>query len=96
METILEIKNHYAQEKGYEDWEVYFINHFASSSFSMTATLSVFEKCMDEICIRAQKAALEKAAENAKLVPLQGIGFIDFSKQMLDKHSITNPENLIR
>ena len=81
METILEIKNHYAQEKGYEDWEVYFINHFASSSFSMTATLSVFEKCMNEICIRAQKAALEKAAEHFDMY--------------CNKSAITNPENLI-
>ena len=88
METLETLKNNYAQEHGYEDWENLQLDTLSEGE--------EMEGHMDEICIRAQKEALEKAVENAKLVPLQGIGFIDFSKQMLDKHSITNPENLIR
>lgn len=80
------LKNTYAQEQGYEDWD----------DFISDQPVYRREEHYDEICIRAQKAALEKAAERGRLVPLQGIGFIDFSKHMLDKKSITNPENLIR
>lgn len=80
------LKDTYAQEQGYKDWGAI---RFHPSTFER-------ERHWTEICIRAQKAYGENVAKNAKLVPLQGIGFIDFSKQMLDKHSITNPENLIR
>ena len=88
MKTLQEIKNQYAQEQRYEDWE-----HLLRKNYWNDGDIEVH---WTEICILAQKAALEKAAENARLVPLQGAGFIDFSKQMLDKNSIINEENLIR
>ena len=94
METTLNtLKNLYAQEQGYEDWEEYVIKQFSFSKFSMTATISMFEQRMDEICIRAQKAALEKAAENAVAYKLT---YPNNSKAVVEKDSITNPENLIR
>ena len=88
METLENLKNTYAQEQGYEDWADLYRR---AGYYDET----IFFKHENAVIILAEKAALEKVAENAKLVPLQGIGFIDFSRQMLDKHSITNPENLI-
>ena len=111
METLQEIKNNYAKGQGYEDWEEYFMSHFATSSFSMTATLTVFEKIMNEICICAQKAALKKAAEKlptSKIIESNGEegGLRDGELQLFWEgavwmkntvtKSITNPENLIR
>ena len=89
MRTLLEIKNHYAQEQGYEDWGD-LRDYNQSDGEEM-------EYYMNEICIRAQKAALECAAENVTTV--------HHSKQSCDeivravqytKHSITNEQNLIR
>lgn len=97
------LKNTYAQEQGYEDWDDYVIKHFVSSKYSMTATLSVFENHMDKICIRAQKAALEKAAEKAKTTTeeyyvgeVSGHIGLTADRVIIDRTSITNPENLIR
>ena len=49
------LKKLYAQDQGYEDWD----------SIKRKPGY-VVEMHMDEICIRAQKAALGKAAENAE------------------------------
>lgn len=86
------LKNTYAQEQGYEDWDQYFVRHFVASSTSRTSALTVLEIAMDEICIRAQKAYGEKAAENSR------INGSEFSRCgcEIDRASITNPENLIR
>lgn len=50
---------------------------------------------MEMYAIECCQATLNKASESVELVPLQGIGFIDFSKQMASKESITNPNNII-
>jgi len=87
MKTSLNlIKNQYAQEQGYEDWDD-LRDYNQSDGEEM-------EYYMNEICIRAQKAALEKAAENAKTKKTGNSGsHFDAS---VDRTSITNPENLIR
>lgn len=54
MRTLKEIKNNYAQVRGYDDW-----NELANS---VQDDLE-YEEHWTEICIRAHKAALEKAAE---------------------------------
>lgn len=59
MKTLQDIKNQYVKEQGYEDWEEMSRRLFIPNEI---------EYLMDEICIRAQKAALEKAVENAKIV----------------------------
>lgn len=86
MKTLLEIKNQYSQEQGYNDWDDLWHDHINR--------LLDFELHMDEICIRAQKAALEKAAENAVAYKLAYPNNI--SKAVVEKDSITNPENLIQ
>lgn len=87
MENLQEIKNTYAIEQGYEDWES-FLNYYGGRHPEW------FDQHWIEICIRAQKAALEKAAENAE------IDFVfepfDDYKAIVDKETITDPENLIR
>ena len=84
METTLNmLKNLYAQEQGYEDWRE--LQEFHSRN------PREIESYMNEICIRAQKIALEKAVENAKIeMDLQTDWYF------LNKESITNEENLIR
>lgn len=87
------LKNTYAQEHGYEDWR--------------DLQLQTFDKWLmdnhwQEICIRAQKESLEKAAENAEITcsrktthckQCYGGGC---ENPIVEKESITNPENLIR
>lgn len=53
--TLTEIKNQYAQEHGYEDWE--WLKVLCCGPYEM-------EVHMDEICIRAQKAADNELIEN--------------------------------
>ena len=78
------LKNNYAQEQGYEDWEA-FLNYYGGRHPEW------FDQHWTEICIRAQKEALEKAAENAKIeMDLQTDWYF------VNKESITNEENLIR
>ena len=86
------LKNNYAQEQGYEDWE----------QLDMLSGREEITKHIDEICIRAQKLALEKAAENAEItcsrktthcMQCYGGGC---ENPIVEKESITNPENLIR
>lgn len=73
METLETLKNNYAQEQGYESWsEIMFLNN---------RNPIAIENHMNEICIRAQKAVLEKASE--------------YFDMHWNKTSITNPENLI-
>jgi hypothetical protein len=90
METTLNtLKNLYAQEQGYVGWETL---RFHSSAFER-------ERQWTEICIRAQKAALEKAAEKLERK-------IELTSEMgMEKENwafsqsyriITNPENLIQ
>lgn len=92
METTLNtLKNRYAQEQGYDDWKT-FLNYYGGRHPEW------FEQHWNEICIRAQKAALEKAAESVKMLPTEfycdcGQSYIDWS---IDRNSITNPENLIK
>ena len=56
MKTLQEIKDKYAIEQGYEDWE-YLLrkNYWNDGDIELHWT---------EICIRAQKEALEKAAKS--------------------------------
>ena len=77
------LKNNYAQEQGYKDWRE--LQEFHSRN------PREIESYMNEICIRAQKEALEKAAENATMN-------LDFQLDWhsINKESITNEENLIR
>ena len=86
MKNLQEIKEKYAIEQGYEDW----------GEFSRNGMRVVYdmEMHMDEICIRSQKVALEKAAENVKM-GYTSI-FSNDMKLVVDRTSITNPENLIR
>ena len=76
------LKNNYAQEQGYEDWEDLIEDNWKTI---------LMESHINEICIRAQKAALEKAAENVTMN-------LDFKLDWysINKESITNEENLIR
>ena len=82
MKTIQEIKENYAQEQGYEDWEQLEMRTWSDEQMGIHWT---------EICMHAQKEALEKAAENAKIE-------MDFQLDWhsINKESITTPENLIR
>lgn len=89
MKTLQEIKNNYAQELDCKDWQDLIMKTWSDDNM---------EKYYDEICIRAQKEALKKAAENAKMTALDfmcdcGQSYNDWS---IDRNSITNPENLIR
>ena len=85
MKTLQEIKDTYAKEQGYEDWK-----ELMEELYGNVPELRI-EKYMDEICICAQKEALEKAVENAKIeMDLQTDWYF------VNKESITNEENLIR
>ena len=88
MKNLQEIKDTYAQEQGYEDWK-----ELREELYGNVPELRI-EKYMDEICIRSQKEALEKAAENVKM-GYTSI-FSNDMKLVVDRTSITNPENLIR
>ena len=88
MKNLQEIKDTYAQEQGYEDWK-----ELREELYGNVPELRI-EKYMDEICIRAQKVALEKAAENVKM-GYTSI-FSNDMKLVVDRTSITNEENLIR
>ena len=79
LETL---KNNYAQEQGYEDWVDLVIHHELKADR--------LDQHWTEICIRAQKAALEKAAENANIEM-----DLETDWYFVNKESITNPENLI-
>ena len=79
---LITLKNNYAQEQGYEDWH---------ELYMLTDSIMIFQMHMNEICIRAQKEALEKAAENATM-------FFDavYDWHSVNKESIINENNLIR
>lgn len=87
MKNLQEIKNTYAIEQGYEDWTG-LRDENANYGYDM-------EMHMDEICIRAQKLALEKAAKN---VDSDYTFAYSSERNRYDEviSSITNPENLIR
>ena len=74
------IRNQYAQEQGYDDW----------NELDMLSGQEEMTKHIDEICIRAEKAALEKAAKNLR--QCSGSFNSDYFSQ---KASITNEQNLI-
>ena len=88
MKTLLEIKNHYAQEQGYKDWLEYV--------YAVNTNQAGFEQVMNEICIRAQKAALKKAAIEFEKIQVWNMSRNGISKTPITRHLITNPENLIR
>lgn len=109
MKTLQEIKNNYAQEHGYEDWEGLRIEFYGD------ARPLRIEGFMDEICIRAQKVALENAAESRnkffRTAEMRDLEIqlrkeeISYSRMIeiinekavgFYRTSITNPENLIR
>ena len=75
------LKNNYAQEQGYEDWE----------QLDMLSGREEITKHIDEICIRAQKEALEKASENATML-FDAV----YDWHAVNKESIINENNLIR
>ena len=83
--NLQSLKNTYAQEQGYPNWNE--LRHLRGIS-------EVVDGYMNEICIRAQKAALEKAAENAKTTTAFASRITE--RIIVDRASITNPENLIR
>lgn len=93
MKTLQEIKDTYAKENGYEDWnDLSEKNNYADD----------YELHWTSVCIRAQKLALEKAAENTEITcsrktthckQCYGGGC---ENPIVEKDSITNPENLIR
>ena len=93
MKTLQEIKDTYAKENGYEDWDdLSEKNNYADD----------YELHWTSVCIRAQKLALEKAVENAEITcsrktthckQCYGGGC---ENPIVEKESITNPENLIR
>ena len=76
------LKNNYAQEQGYEDWEDLIEDNWKTI---------LMESYMNEICIRAQKIALEKAAENATML-FDAV----YDWHAVNKESIINENNLIR
>ena len=86
------LKNTYAQEQGYVDW-----GSLCRESMSLIYDMEYY---MNEICIRAQKEALENAAENAVTTTEEHYvaGHIGLTVDIvvIDRTSITNPENLIR
>ena len=95
METLENLKNDYAKEQGYEEWE-----HLTNDM--QPHSNMYLEQAMNEICIRAQKEALEKAAENAEtkteeyyVGKIQGHIGLTASRIIIDRNSITTPENLI-
>ena len=83
METLQEIKEKYAIEQGFPDWDDLWHAHIYE--------LLDFEIVMNEICIRAQKAALEKAAEKG----CDSLELFNSEYDILSK-AITNEQNLIR
>lgn len=90
MKTLQEIKNTYAIEQGYEDWE-----HLLRKNYWNDGDIELH---MDEICIRAQKAYGEKIKESVSTFIESDLTvndiFIDDYVNIISK--ITNPENLIR
>lgn len=65
MKTLLEIKNNYAQEQGYEDWAELIhsvINH--ENVKGIHSAMIAMEYHFNEICIRAQKASDNELIEN--------------------------------
>lgn len=93
METLQEIKNNFAQEHGYKDFESFVIGSYSPYDISKAWAIGDFQAAMEEICIRAQKAALEKASKNGVVYKLAYPN--NTSKAVVEKSSITNPENLI-
>ena len=79
---LITLKNNYAQEQGYEDWH---------ELYMLTDSIMIFQMHMNEICIRAQKEALEKAAENATML-FDAV----YDWHSVNKESIINENNLIR
>ena len=83
------LKNQYAQEQGYEDWE-----HLLRKNYWSDGDIEIH---WAEVCILAQKAALEKAAENVITVHHENQSIDEITRAVhYTKRSITNPENLIR
>lgn len=80
MKTLQEIRENYAKENGFADWE----------QLDMLAGRQEINEHIDEICIRAQKEALEKASDNLMYKT------VNDRFAVIDRTSITNPENLIR
>lgn len=80
---LITLKNNYAQEQGYEDWET-FLNHYGGRHPEW------FEQHWTEICIRVEKATLENYFQWHKEQ-----GFVSHKPSDIDEF-LTKPENLIR
>ena len=98
MKTLQDIKNQYAQEHGYEDWKT-FLNYYGGRHPEW------FDQHWTEVCIRAQKVALDNAADSAKVQyyntrteKKESASAMGNKGQVysVDRTSITNPKNLIR
>lgn len=89
MNTLTEIKNAYAIEQRYEDW-----SELQKATFLEGDEM---EMHMNKICIRAQKAALEKKIERMKsLRSVYDVGSGQHNILSLLINDFQNPENLIR
>ena len=77
------LKNNYAQEHGYEDWVDLAIHHDLKADR--------LDQHWTEICIRAQKIALEKESENATML-FDAV----YDWYAVNNESIINENNLIR
>lgn len=77
---LQEIKDQYADSRGYVDWEDYYVNNLDES----------VEALVGEIAKRYAKAKLEEAAENATttMITLPD-GPYDNHFEVVDKYSIT-------
>ena len=96
------IKNEIAVEIGYSNFDDYMRELILNCSDYSVERLN---KITDEICIRAQKAALEKAADSAKVQyyntrteKKESASAMGNKGQVysVDRTSITNPKNLIQ
>ena len=83
------IKDEIAVEIGYSNFDDYMRELISNCSEYSVERLN---KITDEICIRAQKEALEKAAESTSI---QYVRPKTFNYKEIEDF-ITNPENLIR
>ena len=75
------LKNNYAQEHGFPDWEGLQADFYGTNEL---------EEHMDEICIRAQKAYRDNILEK-----IHNINFTHNEGYIKTISAITNPENLI-
>lgn len=87
--TLQKIKDKYAKEKGYPNWDDLSKEH--------RYRIVSYEKHMDNICILAQKQVLYNVAENAKAISsgyTESVWHCGCSYEV-HKESILNESNLV-